>query len=228
VLLEAQPPLLALLQPLQGASQVLETGTPVEFDYQIPLLSLPLALNTRPATIPLLTRYLASDPAKVAAWERELGIRTRPRVGLVWRGRLQRGDNRSAQLSDLSGRLPAGFQYVSLQKEISEFERDALERNKIMNCSAGQHDFSDTAALCDCMDVVISIDTSVAHLSGALGKRTWILLPTCPDWRWSRSGTDCPWYPSARLYRQRSANAWAELYSRVFADLASEFAVMPS
>jgi tetratricopeptide (TPR) repeat protein len=228
VLLEVQRPLLKLLQPLQGASQVLEPGTPVEFDYQIPLLSLPLAFDTKLGTIPSATRYLASDPAKVAAWESKLGTKVRPRVGLVWRGKLQRGDNRSAELSELAGCLPAGFQYVSLQKEISKIDTVVLETKEIINCSAEQHDFSDTAALCDCMDVVISIDTSIAHLSGALGKRTWILLPIYPDWRWSRSGADCPWYPTARLYRQSSANAWGEVYTRVLADLASAFGTSTS
>jgi tetratricopeptide (TPR) repeat protein len=223
VILEVQRPLLKLLQPLQGASQVLEPGTAAEFDYQIPLLSLPLAFNTKPATIPAATGYLSSDPAKVVAWESKLGTRVRPRVGLVWRGKLQRGDNRSAELSELAGCLPAGFQYVSLQKEISKPDAGLLETRGIMNCSAELHDFTDTAALCDCMDVVISIDTSIAHLSAALGKRTWILLPTYPDWRWSRSGADCAWYPSARLYRQSAANAWGEVCTRVFADLASAF-----
>jgi tetratricopeptide (TPR) repeat protein len=223
VMLEVQRPLLKLLQPLQGVSQVLEPGTPVEFDYQIPLLSLPLAFDTKLATIPSATRYLASDPAKVAAWESKLGPKVRPRVGLVWRGKLQRGDNRSAELSEMAGCIPAGFQYVSLQKEISNLEAGVLETNEIMNCSAELHDFNNTAALCDCMDVVISIDTSIAHLSGALGKRTWILLPTYPDWRWSKSGADCPWYPTARLYRQSSPNAWGEVCTRVFADLATTF-----
>jgi tetratricopeptide (TPR) repeat protein len=221
VMLEVQPPLLKLLRPLQGASQVLEPGTPVEFDYQIPLLSLPLAFGTKLATIPAANRYLASDAAKVAAWEAKLGLRVRPRIGLVWRGKLQRGDNRSAELSELVRCLPTGFQYVSLQKEISKLDAGVLETSGIMNCSAELHDFSDTAALCDCMDVVITIDTSIAHLSCALGKRTWILLANYPDWRWSRSGADCAWYPTARLYRQSSANGWGEIFTRVFADLAA-------
>jgi tetratricopeptide (TPR) repeat protein len=220
VMLEVQPALLKLLQPLQGASQVLEPGTPVEFDYQIPLLSLPLAFDTKLATIPAHTRYLTSNSAKVAAWESKLGPRVRPRVGLVWKGKIQRGDNRSAELSELARSLPTGFQYVSLQKEISKPDTGVLETSGIINCSAELLDFSDTAALCDCLDVVISIDTSIAHLSCALGKRTWILLPTYPDWRWSRSGADCAWYPTARLYRQSSANAWGDVFTKVFADLA--------
>jgi len=224
VVLEVQRPLLELLRPLDGAEQVLEAGTPVEFDYQIPLLSLPLAFDTTRATIPCVTRYLASDPAKLAAWERKLGVRVKPRVGLVWRGKVVRCDNRSVELSEVVACLPKGFQYVSLQKEISARDAGVLAANEIMNCSADQQDFSDAAALCDCMDVVISIDTSIAHLSGALGRETWILLPSYPDWRWSRSGAECPWYPSARLYRQRSANAWGELCTRVFADLATAFA----
>jgi tetratricopeptide (TPR) repeat protein len=219
VMLEVQPPLLKLLQPLQGASQVLEPGTPADFDYQIPLLSLPLAFGSKLATIPAVTRYLASDAAKVAAWEIKLGPRARPRVGLVWRGKLQRGDNRSAELSELVCCVPTGFQYVSLQKEISKLDTGVLESSGILNCSEELHDFDDTAALCDCMDVVITIDTSIAHLSCALGKRTWILLPTYPDWRWSRSGADCVWYPTARLYRQSSANAWGDVFAKVFADL---------
>jgi tetratricopeptide (TPR) repeat protein len=198
VILEVQKPLLKLLQPLTGAARVVEAGTPVEFDHQIPMLSLPLAFNTRLDTIPRAGRYLASDPAKVADWESRLGARLRPRVGLVWRGKLQRGDNRSVPLSELAGVLPARFQYVSLQKELSKFDAGVLQAYEIMDYSAELHDFSDTAALCDCMDIVISIDTSIAHLSGA----------------------DCAWYPTARLYRQNSANAWGEICGRAFADLA--------
>lgn len=223
VMLEVQRPLLELLQPLQGAAQVLEPGKPVEFDYQIPLLSLPLAFGTTLATIPSATSYLASDPAKVVAWKSKLGPGLRPRVGLVWRGKVQRGDNRSAELTELAACLPVGFQFVCLQKEIPKPDAGVLATHEIMDCSAELHNFSDTAALCDCMDIVISIDTSIAHLSAALGKRTWILLPTYPDWRWSRSGADCPWYPTARLYRQSSSNAWGEVYARVFADIASAF-----
>src|SRR4029077_10252920 len=84
-------------------------------------------------------------------------------------------------------------------------------------------DFANTAALCECMDVVISVDTSLAHLSGALGQRTWVLLPFTPDWRWLRDRNDCPWYPGMKLYRQKTAGDWNEVFARVAADLQREF-----
>ena len=120
--------------------------------------------------------------------------------------------------------LPAEFQYVSLQVESRDPDRQVLAANPhILCCGRELADFSDTAALCECLDLVISVDTSVAHLNAALGKATWILLPFDPDWRWLRGRNDSPWYPSAKLYRQQSFGGWREVLKRLAADLKNEF-----
>jgi hypothetical protein len=128
--------------------------------------------------------------------------------------------NRSLLLSHLIQHLPAGFQYVSLQKDIRGVDQQTLQSNpQILDFANDVDDFSDTAALCEAMDLVISVDTSVAHLAGALGKLTWVLLPFTPDWRWLLERTDSPWYSSVRLYRQKKIADWDSVLERVKADL---------
>jgi ADP-heptose:LPS heptosyltransferase len=190
------------------------------------LLSLPLAFKTTLETIPVSGRYLAGDPIKVARWRSKLGSKSRPRVGLVWSGNaIHKNDaNRSIRLDDLLKRLPAKIEYVSVQKDVRACDRQALESHRsLLNYSADLHDFSDTAALCECLDLLISVDTSVAHLCGSLGKETWILLPFNPDWRWLLDRRDSPWYPSVSLYRQSTAGEWDSVLDQVRADLADKF-----
>jgi ADP-heptose:LPS heptosyltransferase len=227
VILEVQSSLENLLSSLEGVSQIVVRGSPLpDFDYQCPLLSLPLAFKTRLDSIPSFNRYLGTDAAKIALWQARLGEKTRARVGLVWSG-TARHDNdhkRSIRLADLIQHLPGDLQYVSLQKEVREHDRAAFQSiPRLLDFSDDLNDFSDTAALCECMDVVISVDTSVAHLSGALGKNTWILLPFVPDWRWLLDRDDSPWYPSVKLYRQRSRGEWSDVLKRVSADLIRTF-----
>jgi tetratricopeptide (TPR) repeat protein len=227
VILEVHEPLRSLLAGLEGVSQLVTKGDALpDFDYQCPLLSLPLAFKTRLNTIPSSARYLASDATKLASWQRKLGEKAQPRIGLVWSGNpLHKNDeNRSILLAELLQHLPPGLQYVSLQKDTRESDRKVLQSSPtILQFSDELHDFSDTAALCDCMDVVISVDTSVAHLSGALGKDTWILLPFVPDWRWLLDRDDSPWYPTARLFRQDKFGDWNGVFERVKASLMQLF-----
>ena len=118
--------------------------------------------------------------------------------------------------------LPAGPLYVSLHKDVSETDRQLLQSSQILQFDDDM-DFSGTAALCECLDLVISVDTSLAHLSGALGKNTWILLPFVPDWRWLLDRADSPWYPSVRLYRQDRRGDWSCVLERMQADLIRAF-----
>ena len=223
VIMEVPGPLSALLNNLAGVAQLVETGrTLPEFDCHCPLLSLPLAFRTALSDLPSFDRYVASDPHKVAAWAAKLGERTRPRVGLVWSGSPVHDNdrNRSIALSDMVERLPRQYQYVSLQKETRNADREALgARADILRFEGQLDDFADTAALCELMDVVVSVDTSVAHLAGALGKPVWILLPFMPDWRWLLDREDSPWYPSARLFRQDSIGDWSGALEKVRAAL---------
>ena len=223
VVLEVQKPLLRLFADLNGVSQVLARGEALPpFDCHCPLLSLPLAFGTILDSIPCAGHYLSCDPIRVAQFRDELGPKTSPRIGLAWSGSAVHANDRyrSIPLSDFLAGLPSGYQYVCLQKEVRDADRKILDaRPDILHLDDQLGDFSDTAALCGLMDVVISVDTSLAHLAGALGKEVRILLPFNPDWRWLLDRTDSPWYPSARLYRQEEIGQWAGTLQRLKADL---------
>ena len=211
VLLEVQAPLVGLLASLRGVSRLIRQGDPLpDFDFHCPLMSLPLAMKTRIDSIPASPHYLASDPIKRVAWQLRLGESKRPRIGLVWSGsKHHKNDkNRSIELAELMDRLPHEYTYVSLQKEIRESSRLVSRECNIAHFEGAIDDFSDTAALCDLMDLVISVDTSVAHLAGALGKPVCLLLPYVPDWRWLLERRDSPWYPSISVHRQNSTRKW--------------------
>ena len=223
IVLEVEHPLVGLLRPLDGITRLVPKGFALpDFDVHCPLLSLPLAFKTTLNTIPCFQKYLSGDPAKVSLWERRLGQKTAPRIGLVWSGRVDHHNdhNRSIRLSALLEYLPAGPRYISLQKQFTPGDRATLHSLKNISCFDNElEDFADTAALCELMDIVITVDTSVAHLSGALGRPTWVLLPFIPDWRWLLDREDSPWYPGAKLYRQMSHGNWNSVLSRVNNDL---------
>ena len=141
-----------------------------------------------------------------------------PLVGLAWRGNPQQANDqrRSIELAQLMRYLPQGARYVRLQGDVSEADRQTIESHAgLRQLLQPPGDFSDTAALIDCLDVVITVDTSIAHLSGALGRETWLLLPYAPDWRWLLDRDDSPWYRSVRLYRQERAGVWEGPLGRV-------------
>jgi hypothetical protein len=190
-------------------------------------LSLPWALKTHLHGIPAARRYLDVDPPQLVRWQAALGPKTKPRVGLMWSGspKNRRDRHRSIGLAELLRHLPVELQYVSLQKELREADPEVLRSHPgIMDFSDEQADLSDAAALCDCLDLVISVDTSVAHLSAALGRETWILLPFSADWRWLLDRDDSPWYPTAKLYRQERSGDWSGVLRRVGGDLRRRFA----
>ena len=225
VVYEVEPLLFSLFQSLPGVGTLLRQGDPLpDFDYYCPVMSLPLALHTDMASIPSPRRYLKADEAKRARWAQVLGSKTVPRVGLVWSGSPTHDDdlNRSIALRALVTSLPGGFAYFSLQKDVRTADMAALAASQHIRHFGEQIvDFADTAALCELMDLVISVDTSVAHLSGALGVPTWVLLPHLPDWRWLLERTDSPWYPSVRLYRQTKARHWDDVLQSVANDLCA-------
>lgn len=227
VVLEVQLPLVRLLEKLDGVSRTIPEGSVAPpFDYHCPLLSLPLALNITLDNLPAPAAYLHSDAAKVAKWQTRLGPRHRPRIGLAWSGNPNNGRdrNRSVRLADLVEHLPGEFQYICLQKELRPADRVILDATPdLLNFSADLHDFSDTAALCDCVDLVISVCTSIAHLGAGLGKHTWVLLHFNADWRWLKGRDDSPWYPTAKLYRQPTRGDWPAVFARVGADLRRLF-----
>lgn len=204
VLLEVQAPLVGLLSSLRGVSRLISQGDIVpDFDFHCPLMSLPLAFKTRLDTVPASHHYLSSESDKRAAWKLKLAAINYPKVGLAWSGsdKHKNDKNRSIELAALMEELPPHYAYVSLQKEIRQSDLVALEKYNISHFEDAIEDFSDTAALCDLMDFVISVDTSVAHLAGALGKPVHLLLPEVPDWRWMLAREETPWYPSMKIYR---------------------------
>ena len=223
VVLEVQPSLVKLLSYLEGISQIISKGDKLpNFDYQCPLMSLPLAFKTELKTIPSVSKNISTDEKKVEKWQAILGEKTKPRVGIVWSGAVNHKNDlqRSLKLSQLITHLPSDYEYLSLQKEISDVDKEVLiECCKIKHFGDDLKDFTDTAALCELIDIVISVDTSVAHLAGTLGKNTWVLLPYSPDWRWLLDRNDSPWYSSVKLYRQEKINDWESVLVNIESDL---------
>lgn len=223
VILEVPAALTGLLDGLDGVSILVTQGDPLPaFDFHCPLLSLPLAFRTTLANIPSTQRYLQAKEDMLAEWAQKLGPKTTPRIGLAWSGRNDHNNdlNRSIVLSEWGKHLPGGFQYVSLQKEVRAADQaELLNHPEILHFGGEINNFSDTAALCELMDLIISVDTSVAHLGGALGIPTWILLPYSPDWRWLLDREDSPWYPNVKLYRQASPGDWRSVFTHVGQDL---------
>jgi tetratricopeptide (TPR) repeat protein len=233
VLLEVPAPLVRLMRGVAGADQVIEhSETPPPTDYQALLMSLPFFFGTRLETIPGQTPYLAADPAEVARWEARLGPRRRPRVGLVWSGGFRDEANlrwvnarRNIALQRLAPLAGADVDFVSLQKgEPGEGELRALKAEgwagpDLLEVMDAVGDFADTAALVQTLDLVIAVDTSTAHLAGALGKPVWILNRYDSCWRWMTGRDDSPWYPSARLFRQEHIGDWDGVVRRVRVEL---------
>jgi tetratricopeptide (TPR) repeat protein len=215
----------SLLSGLPGVSECLaiSDGPLPAFDMHCPISTLPLAFGTRLDTIPSETPYLpAPARARVQAWENRLGRQTRLRIGLIWSGNaIHKNDhNRSIPLQVMARILDTDATFVSLQMDPRAADRETLrERPEIIDLTADLTDFSETAALVSCLDLVITVDTSVAHLAGALGRPTWILLPYLPDWRWLLDRDDSPWYPTMRLFRQSKSRDYSEVLDRVRSEL---------
>ena len=211
VTLSIQDPLLRLFKDFDPSVTIIgQNDEAAEFDLHCPLMTLPLAFGTRLETIPAWEDgYLTAPPDDVARWDQRLPAGRR-RIGLVWSGSQTHANdaNRSLALVKLSPLFQTDDVWVSLQKEVREADRAALEASGILDVSAELGDFADTAALISSLDLVISVDTSVAHLAGALGKPTWVMVPFAPDFRWLLDREDTPWYPKMRLFRQRRAGDW--------------------
>ncbi|HEX9390193.1 MAG TPA: tetratricopeptide repeat protein [Usitatibacteraceae bacterium] len=228
VLLEVQPLLKSLLAPLKGASQVFVRGDACPaHDYHCQLLSLPFAFKTQLNSIPANIPYLQSDPERIRHWGIKLGAKNKPRVGIAWSGNAahENDHNRSIPLASLAKIISSRAQFVCLQKDLRTSDQAAMStmRDDITFLDGTINDFSDTAALIDLMDVVISVDTAVAHLAGALGKPLWLLLPFRSDFRWLLERGDSPWYPTATLFRQRKSSDWDSVLDTVSATLMEAF-----
>ena len=220
VVLEVQASLKSLIAySFQGIAHVITAHERApECDYATPFMSLPLAFSTTANSIPFAPSYLKADPARVSQWRDTLGARTRKlRVGLAYTGNPRhRGDlDRSIDLGALAS-LERYAELIVVQKDARPGDQPTLAAHPaIRHFGPMLTDFSDTAALVANLDLVISVDTSLSHLAGALGKPVWVLLPAHGDWRWLRDRDDSPWYPTARLFRQRTNGDWDDVVQRV-------------
>jgi tetratricopeptide (TPR) repeat protein len=223
IILVVQEAAHSLLSGMAGVSECFPQSAAAlpEFDFHCPSGCLPLIFNTRLETIPSMPSYLAPEAARVKTWESRLGPRDRLRIGLVWSGNPKHKNdrNRSTSLQMFSRLLDIDATFVSLQKDPKPSDRELLNRTGILDLTEHLADLSETAALISCLDLVISVDTSVAHLAAALGRPTWILLPRMPDWRWLLDREDSPWYPSARLFRQDDTREYGGVLDRVRSEL---------
>jgi tetratricopeptide (TPR) repeat protein len=220
VVFEVQQEIITLIQLFAFNMKIIRRGEPINaVDFQCPLMSLPFLLNNFVRNIPppiLIQQPTLSE--KINHWTRKVSDIAGLKIGLVWSGNPKHANDyaRSIKLQDLINNLPNNFQYISLQKDIRETDKHYLMNNSsIKNFSQHLFDFQDTAALISHLDLVITVDTSVAHLSCMLNKPTWILIPFAPDWRWQLEGDRSIWYPSAKLFRQENFGDWLTPLSKI-------------
>lgn len=226
VILEVQPGLVRLLTASLPGLTVIgnRQGELPPFDLHCPMMSLPLACVSHADDVPNTLPYLTVPPEPLARWQTLLGEKNRPQIGLVWSGSLDHSNdfNRSIPLRVLAELLHEGAEFHCLQKEIRPADMQTLEEQRLPIQTWTEHitDFADTAALARQMDLVISVDTSIAHLAGGLGLPVWLLLPYVPDMRWHLDREDSPWYPGVmRLFRQGSDRQWSGVMARVAAEM---------
>lgn len=225
VVLQVQPAIAALLRNLEGVTVVARGEALPPFDMQLAMMDLPRIFGTTLETIPTAIPYLHAEPAKVAKWRSTLAVSPLFKVGVVWagnprhKGDAQRSLPAQAVLQNL---ITPGVQLFSLQKETRPEDAQVLARlgNKVIDLAPVLNDFTDTAAAIATLDLVISVDTSVAHLAGGLGRPVWVLLPYALDWRWLRDREDTAWYPQMRLFRQPKPQQWDGVLTRTAAELA--------
>ena len=222
VILMVQKPLLELFNQIDGVYLILEMGQEVpEHDLSCPLMSLPLALKLHEEENFNKYPYLKADPFKVSRWEARLSHIKSLRVGIAWRGSTSHANDkfRSLHFEQFKKCIPIDAQCVSLQKEVSKEEGAIVELDKrVADYTVELNDFSDTAGLCANLDLIICVDTSVAHLASALGKPVWIMLAYSPDWRWMINRADSPWYDKVVLYRQDAFGEWDGVLNEIKSD----------
>ena len=227
VLLMVQPHMVRLLKSLQPAPQIIAwTDVPMAFDHHIALESLPGLFKTRLDTIPASIPYLAAEPALAAKWKEKLGVGGF-KIGIAWRSSAHGaaiGKTFSPLLFEALAKIP-GVRLISLQKEEENAELENLPAGMAVErlgpeFDSGPDAFADSAAVMASLDLVISSDTALAHLAGALGRPVWVALKYVPDWRWMLDRADTPWYPTMRLFRQPAAGDWAPVFAEMAAALS--------
>ena len=226
VILETQKSLMGLFKNSPGIDRLIprsaDGSLPTDMDFYVPLLSLPAIFNTTLDTIPDTVPYLHADVDKTKYWQERFSA-DGFKVGIVWAGgpKLLNDRNRSCRLKLFESLTKIiGVRLIGMQKgEAAEQVRDLPPGIEVFNYGPELEDFTDTMGLIENMDLIISVDTAVAHLAGAMGKPVWLVLPFSPDWRWFMNRTDSPWYPSMRIYRQKKKGDWASVFNRIGKDL---------
>jgi len=228
VIVMCQPALKRLLASVASAEQIVAADEALpDFDLHCPLLSLPYVMGTTVGTIPASIPYLHAEPELARRWQAKLNVDPPAlKVGLVWAGSPGNPNdaNRSLSLRQLAPLAEApGVRFFSLQKgpAASQTHDPANARFHLVDIDSGLNDFADTAAALANLDLLITVDTSVAHLAGSLGHPAWVLLPHSPDYRWLREREDTSWYPTLRLFRQKKPRQWEEVIGRVAQELRS-------
>ncbi|HEX5245029.1 MAG TPA: tetratricopeptide repeat protein [Tepidisphaeraceae bacterium] len=224
VSLEAPPELASLIErSIPGVHLIVGSVKEMRYHYYISLMSLPLAFGTLVNTVPANVPYLRPDPQAIEVWRNRLADVAGLKVGLVWAGSATHMNdrNRSMRLSEfLSLKSIPNVRFVSLQKGAPASQVAQVPEMEIIDWTDELKTFDDTAALVSALDLVISVDTSVAHLAGALGAPVWTLLAIAPDFRWMLEREDSPWYPTMRLFRQQKNADWGPVIRRVTDELA--------
>jgi len=225
VVLEVQPELKTLLAGLDGVASCHARGDQLPaYDVHCPLGSLPLALKTEPTNIPAAIPYLRADEPHLIKWRERLASLPGKRVALAWAGNVSHANdrNRSIDLKLLEPLLALeGISFLSLQRELRGDNAEDLARQANVTPLGGElADMADTAALIALADLTISVDTSVVHVAGALGRPVWVMLAFAPDWRWTLNAESSPWYPQARLFRQPTLGDWPSVVAALRAELA--------
>jgi tetratricopeptide (TPR) repeat protein len=221
VVLEVQPNLYPLLAGVKGASQVVPKGGALpNFDVHCPMMSLPLALKTSLDSIPTNIPYLEAPNERLAKWRGRLSPKRGLRAAFAWAGSAthKRDHARSIPLAKLQTLFKNNdeIEWLSVQRDLRDGDAEILKAHAhVQQLGSALNDFGDTAAVLSLADLVITVDTAVAHLAGALGRPVWVLLPFSPDFRWLLNREDSPWYPSARLFRQHSMGDWDSVIARV-------------
>jgi hypothetical protein len=223
VLLGVYRPLVGLMASVPGVSAVIaDGGTLPEFDLYCMLLSLPFLFGTELASIPSQVPYIRPDPALIEKWRARVPNNGRLRVGVCWAGSTAHvADRRRSIPLDRFGTLLSvpGIDFVSLQRDVAVPQAAVLCNHGVTQLGDEFQDFADTAAVIALLDLVITVDTSVAHLAGAMGKAVGMLVAFSPDWRWMLDRTDTPWYPTMRLFRQSAIGDWRGPLARLRAEL---------
>ena len=226
IYLEVERPLISIMRTLLPASCIFEKNSELpDFDFHCPMLSLPLAFKTNIDSIPCKTPYLSACDTHKKFWRNRLGAKTKPRFGIVWQGNPAHMNDtkRSIALKKLIDYLSPDFEWFSLQKGVTKSDLNIIKSSvKLHHFGEEIGDFCSTAGLCDALDAVVSVDTSLAHLAGAIGKPVHILLSYNADARWHENRSDTPWYPTATLFRQNGNNDWAGPLARSMKILSTQ------